>query len=78
MHRREALFLLPGLWPLRARPAGGRPANIAWQPPMTLARGAGQRGPWRQNDSRYDFVDDGGEGLAPNGTGAGAWVGQAG
>lgn len=70
-------MLLAGLWPLRALAGASRAADIAWQPPVTLARGAGQRGAWRQNDSRYDFVDDATVALAPNGTAAVAWVDQA-
>ena len=37
------------LWVL-ALPASA----IDWQAPLTVASGGGARGPWRQNDSRYD------------------------
>lgn len=77
MDRRVALLLLAGLFPALGQATGGRTTAIRWQPPLTLARGAGERGPWRQNDSRYDFVDDATVALAPNGTAAVAWVDQA-
>lgn len=32
--------------------------KIAWEPPRDLALGGGERGPWKQNDSRFDHVDD--------------------
>ena len=51
------------------------PAAIRWDAPVELASGRGERGPWQQNDSRYDFVDDpavvhSGDGLVV------AWVDQ--
>ena len=49
---------------------------VDWQEPAVVAHGGGAKGPWRQNDSRYDYVDDGtaawlGEGLLGL-----AWVDQ--
>ena len=56
-----------------ATPAQAR-ARIAWEPPIELARGGGERGPWRQNDSRYDHVDDPSVVLAHDGAAVVAWV----
>ncbi|MBQ5949347.1 hypothetical protein, partial [Massilia sp. ST3] len=33
--------------------------RIAWQEAVTVATGGGTKGPWRQNASHYDYVDDG-------------------
>ena len=67
--------------PLLALPPGlhaGAPRNgVQWMAPVELARGAGLRGPWRQNDSRYDFVDDPALALAADGSLVVAWVDQA-
>ena len=52
----------------------------AWQDSMVIASGGGEKGPWRQNASRYDYVDDGTVAFAPGrGQGSGqfvAWVDQ--
>ena len=51
-------------------------AGLAWQGGTEIAAGGGTRGPWRQNDSRYEYVDDptvafhGGDPVV-------AWVDQA-
>jgi hypothetical protein len=50
---------------------------VAWAAPAELARGGGERGPWQQNDSAYDFVDDPAVAVWPNGTAAVCWVDQA-
>lgn len=55
---------------------GSRAAEIVWQPAQEVARGAGVRGPWQQNESRYDFVDDGTVAWSPRGELAVAWVDQ--
>jgi hypothetical protein len=49
---------------------------IVWNPPPEVARGAGEKGPWRQNDSRFDYVDDPSVALAPDGAAVVAWVDQ--
>jgi hypothetical protein len=38
---------------------GAAPANasIAWCGPVEVASDGGMRGPWRQNESRYDYAD---------------------
>lgn len=56
-------------------PAGEQPA-ITWEPSVEIATGGGQRGPWRQNESEYDYVDDPAVALDANGAAAVAWVDQ--
>lgn len=63
------LALLPAL-------AAAAPA-IAWQDAIEMARGRGERGPWRQSESRYDFVDDPAVAIDERGETAVAWVDQA-
>jgi hypothetical protein len=77
MPTRRLLLLSPAVlaFPaVHARPAG---AGITWEQPVELARGKGVRGPWQQNDSRYDFVDDPAVVLQPDGAALTAWVDQA-
>ena len=52
-------------------------APIAWHARTEVAQDRGERGPWRQSQSRYDFVDDPAVALTPNGDAAVAWVDQA-
>src|SRR5687768_6480149 len=56
--------------------AGHGAAEIVWQPPLEIARGAGERGAWQQSESRYDFVDDPSVAWSPSGELAVAWVDQ--
>lgn len=51
---------------------------LAWQDAIELAAGRGERGPWRQNDSHYDYVDDGTAAFLPGGGLALAWADQKG
>jgi hypothetical protein len=51
-------------------------AAIAWGAPIEVASGGGQRGPWRQNESDYDFVDDPTVAFDSQGYIAVAWVDQ--
>jgi hypothetical protein len=51
-------------------------AEIRWQAPVEIARGAGERGAWRQSESRYDFVDDPAVAWNPGGDLAVAWTDQ--
>jgi hypothetical protein len=47
---------------------------IAWQEPIDLATGGGEKGPWQQNNSRFDYVDDGTVAIAEDGSAVVAWV----
>lgn len=49
---------------------------LVWQPPIEVATGRGERGPWQQNESRYDYVDDATVALDAQGGIAVAWVDQ--
>jgi hypothetical protein len=49
---------------------------LAWQGSTEVAAGRGERGPWQQNDSRYDYVDDGTAAIDEQGGIAIAWVDQ--
>jgi hypothetical protein len=50
-------------------------AALAWQP-AEIAAGRGLRGPWQQNESRYDYVDDPTVALDHEGQAFVAWVDQ--
>jgi hypothetical protein len=50
--------------------------EIGWQTPLEVVRGAGERGVWQQNESRYDFVDDPTVAWSRRGELAVAWVDQ--
>ncbi len=54
-------------------PADEQPA-ITWEASVEIASGGGQRGPWRQNESKYDYVDDPTVALDAHGAAAVAWV----
>jgi hypothetical protein len=53
-------------------PAG----DIAWMPGVEIAAGRALRGPWKQNESRYDYVDDPSVAMADDCTVALVWVDQ--
>ena len=53
-----------------------RADGVAWLPAIEIASGSGSKGPWRQNDSHYDYVDDATPAFLPDGRLALAWVDQ--
>jgi hypothetical protein len=53
---------------------GSTRSPIAWEAPKDLAAGGGERGPWQQNNSRFDHVDDPSVALTRDGDAAIAWV----
>jgi hypothetical protein len=53
------------------------PAAVTWHGRTAIAEGGGEKGPWRQNESRYDYVDDPAVALDEDGEAAIAWVDQA-
>ncbi|CAN5246034.1 hypothetical protein BH20VER2_BH20VER2_18820 [soil metagenome] len=55
-----------------AREAG----TITWSAPVEIASGNGRRGPWQQNESNFDYVDDATVALSADGAAAVAWVQQ--
>ena len=50
---------------------------IYFQRAIEIAAGRGERGPWQQNESRYDYVDDSTVGIDDLGAVSVAWVDQA-
>ncbi len=48
-----------------------------WQTSTDIATGRGEKGPWQQNESRYDYVDDPTVAMDSGGRIAVAWVEQA-
>jgi hypothetical protein len=54
----------------------GLPEGIAWREPTVVAAGGGLRGPWRMNESEYDYLDDATVAIDGAGTVAVAWVDQ--
>jgi hypothetical protein len=50
---------------------------LTWEPAIEVARGRAERGPWRQNESRFDYVDDPTVAVDAQGGVAIAWVDQA-
>lgn len=58
------------------RRADGPGAGVSWQQPLEVARGPALRGPWRQNESDFRWVDDPSVDLARSGEAAVAWVDQ--
>lgn len=51
-------------------------AEIRWHGPIDIASGRGEKGPWQQNDSRYDYVDDPTVAFLASSDIAIAWVDQ--
>jgi len=51
-------------------------AGPQWQAAVEIAAGRGERGPWQQNESRYDYVDDPAVAIDDRGRAAVAWVDQ--
>jgi hypothetical protein len=67
------LLLLPTLLDALANVA----QPLVWQGAIEIAKGRGERGPWQQNESRYDFVDDPSVAINARGEIAVVWVDQA-
>jgi len=53
-------------------------AAPGWRDTVEIAAGRGEKGPWRQNLSRYDYVDDATVAPRPGGGQLVAWVEQGG
>jgi hypothetical protein len=74
--------LLPALlFPLAlAGPVSGQATStddVNWNQKIEVASGGGYRGPWRMNESDYDYVDDPTVGLSEHGSIAVAWADQS-
>jgi hypothetical protein len=55
----------------------GAEPEVAWEPPIEVASGDAQRGPWRMNESRFLYVDDPSVAIDDAGGVAVVWVDQA-
>lgn len=53
------------------------PSFVLWLGIVEIASGRAERGPWRQNDSKLDYVDDPAVAIGERGDVAVAWVDQA-
>lgn len=62
---------------LSASGAAATTAPFSWRGSVDIAEGRGEKGPWRQNDSRYDYVDDPTVTIDERGNITVAWVEQA-
>ncbi|HSW20242.1 MAG TPA: sialidase family protein [Ramlibacter sp.] len=65
------------LFMLSAAQAADAAMALQWQSPVEIAQGKSVRGPWRQNESVYDFVDDPTVAIDGQGHALVAWVDQA-
>lgn len=65
--------------PLAAFAAASAPAAepLSWHGITEIAAGRAERGPWRMNESRFDYVDDPSVALDERGEAAVVWVDQA-
>ena len=64
------MFLIALVGPATAQ------GQLRWQGSIDIAKGGGEKGPWQQNDSRYNYVDDGTAALDADGNIDVAWVEQ--
>jgi BNR repeat-like domain len=71
------LVLLLGFAALLAPLQAAAPPPVAWQGSIEVAGGRGERGPWQQNESRFDYVDDPSVAIGDGGEIALVWVEQA-
>ena len=64
---------------LGAAPAPGRadPSGVAWDERIAVATGGGHRGPWRMNESEYDYVDDPSVAVTERGVVGVVWADQS-
>jgi hypothetical protein len=53
------------------------PEPVAWRGIVEIASGRAERGPWRMNESHFDYVDDPSVALDERGEAAVVWVDQA-
>ncbi|WP_088534448.1 sialidase family protein [Geobacter sp. DSM 9736] len=51
--------------------------SVMWEKTIEIAAGHGERGPWQQNESSYDYVDDPTVDMDYRGNVSVAWVDQA-
>ncbi len=71
-----AAFAIASSTAVPAPAADAGAARLEWLGPIEIATGRGERGPWQQNESRYDYVDDPTVAITDAGEIAVAWVEQ--
>lgn len=59
-----------------AVPAVNSTPPLTWHGATEIASGRGEKGPWRQNESKYDYVDDPAVAIGEQGEIVVAWVEQ--
>ena len=67
-------MLKPSLFIAALLSAQSVAAQPVWQDTIEIAAGPGEKGPWRQNQSRYRYVDDPAVSAGADGGIAVAWV----
>jgi hypothetical protein len=58
-------------------PGPAKPAEVIWGEKIEVASGGGYRGPWRMNESEYDYVDDPTVAINEQGVVGVAWADQS-
>ncbi|MDP3761867.1 MAG: sialidase family protein [Ramlibacter sp.] len=73
----RAISCLLGCAALGAAVTADPASPLVWEPAVEVASGRAERGPWRQSESRFDYVDDPAVAVDAQGGVAIAWVDQA-
>lgn len=76
MGRVPCIFSLAALI-AAAAPLHADPLEVSWDARIVVAAGAGRRGPWRQNESDFRYVDDATVAITERGVVGVAWADQA-
>ena len=71
-----AFVLLAVLTDVAVSAVAQSPSFVAWHGVVEIAQGRGEKGPWRQNESRYDYVDDATVAINERGEIIVAWADQ--
>ena len=58
-------------------PVAAQAPEVLWQAPIKVYSGDGHKGPWRQNNSEFFYVDDPSPAIGEDGSVALVWVDQA-
>lgn len=74
--RRARNLVFAALVAVGAGAVDAAPPPLVWQGTTEVAAGRAEQGPWRQNESRYDYVDDPTVAIDGKGGIAVAWVDQ--
>jgi hypothetical protein len=70
-------LLLGGVLSGALTPGRATAAEVIWGQKIEVASGGGYRGPWRMNESAYDYVDDPTVAINERGLVAVAWADQS-